>query len=146
MIETSRRSFLRGALIVAAASVLPAQAIAFVAPVPVIVGDGIHDDWAGLQAAFDGNPFRCEKDFVRVGAHDAIHVDGGHFYISDTLLVKDRAVVWITRNTFDGGPELEGRPLLELRNINHGRVDTNWLRHESYRATGVAKSRMIRVS
>lgn len=69
--DMSRRGFLRGLAGAAAVAVLAVPVVELVAreALPRIVGDGIHDDTAGLQAAVDGRPFI--SDVVRV-----IDVDG----------------------------------------------------------------------
>lgn len=96
--DLTRRSFLRGALAIAAVSVVPIAAQE-ASTFPVIVGDGVHDDTAGIQAAFDGMPFVCEGHVVTdartvkfVGREsrykitspvtlrrDGVTVDGGYF-------------------------------------------------------------------
>lgn len=48
---TSRRTFLKGLLTVAAAAVIPAKALDLY---PILHGDGVHDDTAALQALFNG--------------------------------------------------------------------------------------------
>jgi hypothetical protein len=73
----NRRSFLGGFLTLSVAAVvgIPVEAA------PVIVGDGIHDDWAGLQAMLDGKPFRVDGNCYV--AHDGII--GGKLRFTKTL-------------------------------------------------------------
>ena len=85
MTELTRRSFLRGLFTIAAVSVVPATLLQ--ADLPRIVGDGIHDDTAGLQAALDGKPFICEGNVVR--GTQSLHIGEGMYRISDTLTVTD---------------------------------------------------------
>ena len=83
--DVSRRSFLGGALAVAGASIIP-LGMTKAADVPRIVGDGFHDDWAGLQAAFDGKPFVCEGAYTRV-IGGKIVMRGGHYRVTRPLLI-----------------------------------------------------------
>lgn len=61
--DMNRRSFLRGLLTVTAVSMAPASVLD--AGLPRIVGDGIHDDTAGIQAAINGRPFVADGVVVR---------------------------------------------------------------------------------
>lgn len=79
----SRRSFLGGALALSAATSMPLKAFAHA---PVIYGDGVHDDTAGLQAALDGKPFRVFGHGAYVVRGDGhIFIGNGSFRLSDTL-------------------------------------------------------------
>lgn len=96
--EVSRRLFLGGALALVAATQLPNVAFA---SAPVIYGDGYHDDTAGLQAAFDGKPFKVVGKgtyIVRKGGQ--VMLNGGTFKLTDTLHVRDTA--FISGAHFDG--------------------------------------------
>jgi hypothetical protein len=84
-IMPSRRSFLKGALTLVAASVV-AKPIAVLAQYPRIVGDGVHDDTDGLQAAFDGEPFECDGMVVSICDH--VYVNNGCFRVTKPLLVR----------------------------------------------------------
>lgn len=84
MTDLTRRTFLRGALSLAALSAAPVAVMARLA-VPTIYGDLIHDDTDGLQAALDGRPFIVEGTLVEGGA--APHLQRGAFLISRTLRV-----------------------------------------------------------
>jgi hypothetical protein len=64
MTDLPRRSFLKGALSVVAATVVLAKLPKDFA-LPQIIGDGLHDDTAGLQAALNGEPFLCDGCVVR---------------------------------------------------------------------------------
>lgn len=86
MMDVTRRSFLRGALALTAVTIAPALPVE--ASVPRIVGDGVHDDWAGLQAAIDGRPFECEGLVMQ--SPKVIEINGGRFSISKTLTVSGR--------------------------------------------------------
>jgi hypothetical protein len=57
MVELSRRSLLCGIASVAAVAVIPSIAVAALAPnLPVLYGDGIHDDAPAIQAIVDHKP------------------------------------------------------------------------------------------
>lgn len=88
---TSRRSFLGGALALSAIVVVPS--IGFGKELPCIYGDGIHDDTAGLQALFDGEPFQVEGEgfLARQG-----EIRGGRFAIGRPIHLKGR---WIVKDT-----------------------------------------------
>src|SRR5258708_331213 len=81
-----RRSFLGSilALGVAPAIVHASSIMRVVMPMPILWGDGIHDDTAALQALLD-----------RVGS-----IDGGIFRISDQLIIH-RNETLVTNSHFD---------------------------------------------
>lgn len=121
--DLSRRSFLRGVL---ALSVTPALNIPSFASVPVIRGDGIHDDWAGLQAMLDGEPFRVEGE--NLVAVDGI-VSGGPFAVSDTLTFR-RSNIRFSAIRLHALPEFRGdcaaRFLASAQNIVFDYLELNW--------------------
>lgn len=82
--DLNRRSFLGG--MIAAFGVASLPAIASTVPVPVIYGDCIHDDTDGLQALFDGKPFRVagSAETMAVRRRGYIQLEGT-FKISRTL-------------------------------------------------------------
>lgn len=88
----SRRSFLGGALALVAATALPADAFA---QGPLIVGDGVHDDTAGLQALLDGQPFRVAGSGypMQLLNDGRAVISGGNFAISDTLCFRGTNVL-----------------------------------------------------
>jgi hypothetical protein len=104
MPDLTRRSFLGGALAVAGASVVPVSAL--FATVPRIVGDGIYDDWAGLQAALNGEPFIADdmvvRDattvFLKSGAYRLTHklvIDNKVSLIGEGIPVKQDSMPWL---------------------------------------------------
>lgn|SRR5574343_681600 len=83
VIDTSRRSFLRGVLSLGAAAVVLPK----VSFLPVIVGDGIHDDAPGLNALFRGEPVNILADGVRLLRNAAnIELSGGKFALGSPLV------------------------------------------------------------
>jgi hypothetical protein len=83
----NRRSFLRGLLVVSAATVT-APTIAKIASLspPMIFGDGIHDDTAGIQAALDGKPFLC--DGLIVSDANGVYFKDGVFRVTRPLVLR----------------------------------------------------------
>ena len=84
--EIGRRNFLRGALSLVALSVTPVVALA--APdLPRIVGDGIHDDSAGFNAAINGKPFICDGCVV-VADGDTVRLGAGTFRMASPITAE----------------------------------------------------------
>jgi hypothetical protein len=98
----SRRSFLNGALSLSVVTVAPS----FAAPVPQIYGDGVNDDWSGLQAMFDGQPFEVHGDPGRFIAKSG-HVEGGTFLLRRGLYINSKNVT-ITNCEFIGERDFDG--------------------------------------
>jgi len=89
--QVSRRSFLGGAL---AATALASVPLAGDLTAPIIYADGVNDDTAGLQALFDGKPFRVRNTaIVAMHRHGRTILSGGHYLISDTLRMHSRVVI-----------------------------------------------------
>lgn len=83
-IKPDRRSFLKGVLSVAAASlVIPTLCLS--EDEPLIMGDGVYDDYAGLQAAFDGKPFSVAEGMTVIADQNYVMISGGNFLISRGL-------------------------------------------------------------
>lgn len=86
--DVSRRSFLGGALMIAAASLVPVAA--FTNPVPILWGDGEHDDAPALQALIDGKPFEVAgSGFIARGFGDNYELMGGKFLLGQGLHFRD---------------------------------------------------------
>lgn len=106
----TRRSFLRGALSVLALPVLPKLALA--GALPVIYGDGERDDWAGLQAMFNGEPFHVEAADIVADA-EGMKLFGGVYRLSRTLVINSAAT--LVRPRFRMALDFdEDEPLLHL--------------------------------
>src|SRR5882724_3346535 len=82
----NRRSFFKMSFSGSTMVAIPiALTSAQAARIPVIYGDGMHDDAEGLQAALDGRDFVCAGGSVVLrGPHQV--VDGCRYYISKTLV------------------------------------------------------------
>lgn len=111
----NRRHFLRlsiGAAAIAAVPIALKEAIR--RQLPVIVGDGIHDDTAGLQAAINGEEFVCESGLVKM-VDGGIYLDGGSYLISKTVTIPNDAHGTIMNARFDYWPTMSREdPLLEI--------------------------------
>lgn len=83
MVELTRRWFLGGALAVAGATVIPMAGL--FKGLPRIVGDGIYNDTAGLQAALDGEPFVCDGLVVRDAT--TIFLRSGTYKVTSPLVI-----------------------------------------------------------
>ena len=103
----NRRSFLKIAGAAGLLTVTPISiASALATKVPIIYGDGIHDDTEGLQAAVSGKDFVCESDIVWVSG-DTVKIYAGNFLISDTITISDtRTLIGGSRFTM-AGPGLQ---------------------------------------
>jgi hypothetical protein len=84
-VKMNRRSFLRVAFTATAVTAVPVTlAAALETRIPVIYGDGKHDDWEGLQAALDGREFACRDGCVRAHGRN-VSIIGGTYRISKPL-------------------------------------------------------------
>jgi TAT (twin-arginine translocation) pathway signal sequence. len=84
----NRRDFLRVTLAAAAVVATPVLLTkAMERELPVVYGDGVHDDTEGLQAALDGRDFVCRDGCVKV-LNGSAHIVGGNYRISRTLRVN----------------------------------------------------------
>lgn len=97
-----RRSFLKGALTLIAVSALPVMALA--ANIPEIVGDGRHDDTAGLNALFAGKPVIVAREHIIATSS---HLKGGCYRISGPLEVQGAST--IEHATFVTAPDYDGQ-------------------------------------
>jgi hypothetical protein len=118
VMDVSRRSFLGGILALTAVAVAPKV---MAEPLPRIVGDGVHDDTAGLQALFDGRPFTADPRYgvQWVEVEDALRLTGGHFRLTNTLRIVDREYYIIDGGLFDHWGEGN---LLELVGCKNGLI------------------------
>lgn len=82
----SRRLFLQGVLSVVAAKVV--SIVPAMPAIPILYGDGVNDDAAGLQAVFDGLPVDIRSDVVRLLSGDYPIISGGVFRITRGLVAR----------------------------------------------------------
>lgn len=88
---STRRGFL-GALLAAAAAPAIVRAdslMKIVAPRPGLIlwGDGIHDDWAAMQAFIRGEPVQVRHPGIRRSESGRVLVAGASILMSQTLVV-----------------------------------------------------------
>lgn len=80
---------------------------------PVIYGDGIHDDAAGLQAALRGEDFISHDSCVRV-MDGVVHINSGTYLIGETLdLTGSQVQGVLTNSLFTADKSLSG-PLFKF--------------------------------
>lgn len=115
--ELNRRSFLGGALALAAATKLPSAAFA---SAPVIYGDGVHDDTAGLQAALDGKPFRVVgRGAYVVQKEGHIYIGQGSFRLSDTLRLRGPIPATLSDFHMEWDKLPDNAPCIEITSGGH---------------------------
>ena len=112
-LSVSRRSFLRGALAVAACATV--SHLQLPGPIPKIIGDGKHDDGPGLNALFAGKPVSIEGEGVqRQGGR--IVLEKGFFMINETVRVNTPET-YIEHCAIFSGPDLpKGAPAMHIEN------------------------------
>lgn len=89
-LDISRRSFLRGALVVSAASVLPVLP-AFAEDIPTLYGDGVHDDTLALNALLNREKVRVDGEIVQV-TDNFVQLRGGTYAVSG-LTIPDMHLI-----------------------------------------------------
>lgn len=89
--DASRRGFLFGL-----GAALFADPKMLVGRIPMIWGDGVHDDWEGMQTLFDGKPVKLlSGDTFTPGPSPTLR--GGSYLLSRPLKLVDKSHV----NLFD---------------------------------------------
>lgn len=96
----SRRSFLKGTLTLSAVTVLNIPEVA--ADIPILYGDGIHDDTKALQALFDREKVIIENDLI--SAKMPYYLTGGTYLISDSIHIREGISVTKTTFIYTGKP------------------------------------------
>lgn len=87
--DINRRSLLFGLGVASICSMVPSTVVAaIIDPVPIIVGDGVHDDTDGLRALLNGGVFRVAPGLSIVETNDCIVVREGHFRLREGLVAK----------------------------------------------------------
>ena len=112
----NRRSFLKIAGAAGLLTVTPISiASALATKVPVIYGDGIHDDSDGLEAALNGKDFVCAKNLV-VREGNNLVVSNGNFLLNKGLTFSDTLSSVVRNCHFKFVPAEEGAALFTVRN------------------------------
>ena len=87
MTNLSRRCFLRGTIAVAAAVTMPMAAVSEMFR-PLLIGDGVHDDTAALQALLDGDPVDILNDGIRLLRSEGLELQGGVYRLTRTIVLR----------------------------------------------------------
>jgi hypothetical protein len=107
-LATGRRGFMFGA-----GAVLFADPKLLRSRIPVIHGDGVHDDWEGLQSLILGKPVKTATgDTFAPG--DRPSITGGDYLISRTLEVPNGRVFGMSHARITGSTNFKGYTLLQL--------------------------------
>ena len=89
--ELSRRSFLGGTVAIATCSALK---LSIPAPFPIIRGDGIYDDTAGLNAFFAREPVIIENELLQHYTDDSLAMlVRGDFRVTRPLYIRKPATI-----------------------------------------------------
>ncbi len=122
----SRRAFLGGVLALMTTPVI-AKALVFEPPIalPIIRGDGVFDDWAGLQALLRGEPFEVQAEgFMAIEGL----LSRGMFRVSKPIELTSRSFVisscTFVRRLSDEGLFYENRSLFKLHDAGIDVTDT----------------------
>lgn len=84
----NRRDFFKVTFAAGVASIAPAV---LSNTLPVIYGDGKHDDTEGLQAALDDKPFECLDGSVRI-IEGQVFLSNAVYLVSKTLTIPHNKV------------------------------------------------------
>lgn len=127
MIDTprlNRRWFLGGAMALVATPALAKLMPLATLPIPLIKGDGLHDDWEGLQALLSGTPFTVDgEDLIA----QAGLIARGRFKISRGLTMSRGGFV-LDGNTFLPTFSIGSEPLfIDLAGLAQGSY--NYIRY-----------------
>lgn len=116
----SRRSFLGGILAVGAASTVVTPAALLARSVPMLWGDGIHDDTAALNALLSGGEFEVSREGLALRKAGMILLQKGNFLVSDTIGIETEGVT-IIHSAFLASPTFrEGADMLYMRPNSSG--------------------------
>jgi len=86
----SRRSFLGGALTVAAVAVVNPGVAGLLKPAseyPTLYGDGVHDDTLALNDLLAGKPVWCDGELIK-DTGDTIRLVGGVYRITSPVVIS----------------------------------------------------------
>lgn len=105
----TRRGFIGRMLAGAATSMAPARWLVLALPaIPILYGDGKHDDTAALNAWGAGRAVK-RPDGTMLGER----LENGHFLVSDVVNISRQDGVWIVNNYFRCTPEYQERLRVE---------------------------------
>lgn len=91
----NRRDFLRSAALVTAAMAIRPQHLLSADDVPVLYGDGVHDDTVAVQALLDRRPVRYADSFRGRVERDgeSLTLRDGTFYVTSPVRIAPRTTL-----------------------------------------------------
>lgn len=98
----NRRDFFKVTFATGVAAAVPAI---LAERLPEIVGDGVHDDTAGLQAALNGRDFIAHNGCVRVEG-GMCYLNGGLYRLTKTLEVGENKPFSMANASFRSSAEM----------------------------------------
>mgnify|MGYP002652010817 CR=1 FL=1 len=109
--DLSRRSFLGGALVLAAAASLPLSKLPD--GTYTLWGDGIHDDADALNALFDRKPvILAETGELITSPQDQISLKNSYHLVSKTIYLRKDGII-IDGCTFKTSPDFQSDVILQ---------------------------------
>lgn len=115
MPDLSRRSFLGGILAVGTAATLVRSAPLLPRALPMLWGDGLHDDTAALNALLSGGEFEVSREGLALRKAGMILLREGNFLVSDTISIGTEGTT-IVGGIFQASPTFrEGADMLRMR-------------------------------
>jgi hypothetical protein len=120
MLDVSRRSFLRGALTVAAVAVVSPK-LSLVSPHPYLVlyGDGVEDDAPALNAMLSGKPFVVEGKIIDNSGNHRVNLLNGCHAIGSTIYPSATNVT-ISGCVFRALPSLGDGAIFDTKKMGEG--------------------------
>jgi hypothetical protein len=116
--ELTRRSFLGGTVAIATCSAI---GVSVAAPFPIIRGDGVFDDTAGLNAFFAREPVVIEGQLLRHYTDDSLAMlTNGFFRVTNTIHIGKPTT--ILNCWFEGDSYPDGAALIAI----HGNEKILW--------------------
>lgn len=103
----NRRNFLGGVLALTAMPFVPK----IIGSLPIIYGDNIHDDWAGLQAMLDGKPFNVDAENIIAKEGE---LSNGRFIISRGLKINPKRIFYIHDCVISQTEDFQGNCMIHL--------------------------------
>ena len=106
-----RRGFIGSLAAIGFAPLIPTRVLVALLPaIPILYGDGLHDDTAALNVWGAGRRVKRPS-----GAEVGPWVEGGRFLVSDTINITRQDSVGIVGNRFDPTPEWSERLAAETK-------------------------------
>ena len=120
MKTVDRRTFLRGVLTVVGAQVIPANAITL----PILYGDGIHDDAPALTALLNDRPYHCENAKIIHQQDTSTQLANGVFLVKTPIKITGNFKT-ISDCRFIASDDFEGDIIFHMTNVRYVSVIRN---------------------